>query len=89
MTTWHDFEDEAPDLAAAGRRLIYRNGDGEALLVTIRGADTPRAHPVNVGVVDGHLYTFVRRHRRSDATWTRTAGTRSTPTSTRPLPTSS
>jgi hypothetical protein len=60
VATWAEFEKAAPELAAAGRRLLYRNGDGEALLVTVRGADTPRAHPVNVGVVDGHLYTFVQ-----------------------------
>ncbi len=39
---------------------MYRNGDGEALLVTVRGDAPPRAHPVNAGVVDGHLYTFVQ-----------------------------
>jgi dipeptidyl aminopeptidase/acylaminoacyl peptidase len=60
MATWTEFEEAVPDLAAAGRRLIYRNGDGEGLLVTVRGNETPRAHPVNVGVVDGHLYTFVQ-----------------------------
>jgi Pyridoxamine 5'-phosphate oxidase len=54
MTTWSDLERAAPVVAAAGRELIYRNGDGEALLVTVR------VHPVNVGIVDGHLYTFVQ-----------------------------
>ena len=60
MTTWAEFEAEAPALAAVGRRLIYRAGDGEGLLVTVRGAGLPRINPVNVGVVDGHLYTFVQ-----------------------------
>lgn len=60
MATWGDFEDAAPDLAAAGRELMYRTGEGEALLITVRGDAPPRAHPVNAGVVDGHLYTFVQ-----------------------------
>ena len=47
-------------MAAVGRELMYRNGDGEALLITVRGDAPPRAHPVNAGVVNGHLYTFVQ-----------------------------
>lgn len=60
MATWTEFEAAAPAIAAAGRQLMYRTGDGEALLVTVRGDAAPRAHPVNAGVVDGHLYTFVQ-----------------------------
>jgi hypothetical protein len=60
MASWTDFELAAPVVAAAGRELIYRSGDGEGLLVTVRGDQPPRVHPVNVGVVDGHLYTFVQ-----------------------------
>jgi hypothetical protein len=60
MATWSEFESAAPAMAAAGRELMYRTGDGEALLVTVRGDRPPRAHPVNAGVVDGHLYTFVQ-----------------------------
>ena len=60
MAEWHDLEGAAPKVAAMGHELMYRNGDGEALLVTVRGDSPPRVHPVNVGVVDGHLYTFVQ-----------------------------
>ena len=59
MVRWSGFETEAPELAAEGRRLLYARGDGEALLVTVRGNDLPRIHPVNVGVVDGGLYVFL------------------------------
>ena len=59
MVTWTEFEAAAPELAAEGRRLIYARGDGEALLASVRGDDLPRIHPINVGVVDGHLYAFV------------------------------
>ena len=59
MVRWAEFEAEAPDIAAEGRRLLYARGDGEALLVTVRGAELPRVHPINVGVVDGGLYAFL------------------------------
>ena len=58
--TWAEFEAAAPDMAARGRELLYRNGDGEAMLVTVRGDSSPRVHPVNAGAIDGHLYTFVQ-----------------------------
>jgi hypothetical protein len=59
MATWAELEAGAPELAAAGRRLLYGRGDGEALLATVRGGDAPRIHPVSVGVVGGRLYTFL------------------------------
>jgi len=60
MATWTDFEVAAPELAGKGRDLLYRTGSGEGLFVTVRDGGLPRAHPVNVGVVDGHLYIFVQ-----------------------------
>jgi len=60
LATWAEFEADAPKVASVGHDLMYRTGDGEALLVTVRGNEPPRVHPVNVGVVDGHLYTFVQ-----------------------------
>ena len=59
MVRWAEFEAAAPEIAAEGRRLLYARGDGEALLVTVRGAELPRVHPINVGVVDGGLYAFL------------------------------
>ena len=58
MPAWHEFETVAPALAQVGRRLFADRG-GEALLATVNSADAPRIHPVNVGIVDGHLYTFI------------------------------
>ena len=55
MAEWNELEAAAPRVAQMGRELMYRTGDGEALLVTIRGDSLPRVHPVNVGVVDGLL----------------------------------
>ena len=59
MADWSTLEAEAAPIAQAGRRLIYRGGDGEALLATIRDAGTPQIHPINVGIVDGVLYAFI------------------------------
>ena len=61
MTSWRDFEADAPDLAAAGRRALVRDGINQGLLATVRGAQLPRIHPVYVEVVNGRLYTFVLR----------------------------
>src|SRR5687768_6193555 len=60
VATWAEFEAAAPEMAARGRDLLYRGGEGEAMLVTVRGDSPPRIHPVNAGIVDGHLYTFVQ-----------------------------
>jgi hypothetical protein len=60
MKNWTDFEREQPQMAARGRELIYRNGDGEGLLVSVSATEPPRIHPVNAGIVDGHFYTFVQ-----------------------------
>ena len=59
MTSWNDLAIEAPSIADSGRRLIERSGAGEGLLATVRGDAAPRVHPVNVGIVDGHLLVYV------------------------------
>lgn len=59
MVTWADFQAAEPELAAAGRRLIYRGDHGEALLATVRDDEPPRIHPISVGIVDDRLYAFI------------------------------
>ena len=61
MVTWAEFTSAAPDLAAAGRHLIYRGDGGEVLLATVREAEPPRIHPISVGIVDDRLYAFINR----------------------------
>jgi hypothetical protein len=58
-STWAEFSAAAPRLAAEGRRLIYRGGDGAALLASVRGDELPRIHPINVGIVDDGLFAFI------------------------------
>jgi hypothetical protein len=61
MATWAEFAAKAPQIAEKGRVLLYRTGDGEALLATVRGDDPPRIHPIAIRVVDGGLYAFILR----------------------------
>jgi hypothetical protein len=62
MTDWTEFEAAAPEIAAAGRRLLYRTATGEALLATVRGTDTPpRIHPIYVAILEGRLVAFLLR----------------------------
>jgi hypothetical protein len=56
---WANLAAAAPRIAEAGRRILYRNGEGAGLLATVRGESAPRIHPINVGVVDGGLYAFL------------------------------
>ncbi len=39
---------------------LFRSGSGEGLLTTVAGDGLPRTHPVNVGIVEGRLLTFVQ-----------------------------
>jgi hypothetical protein len=60
MVTWAEFEAAAPELAAEGRRLLHRGGEGQAMLATVRGSDDPpRMNPVTVGIVAGRLHAFI------------------------------
>jgi hypothetical protein len=58
MVPWSEFAASAPDLARAGQELLAHGG-GHVLLVTVRGEELPRVHPVTVAVVAGRLYVFV------------------------------
>jgi hypothetical protein len=62
MESWEAFARAEPDLAARGKELLYRRGDGEAFLTTVAANGTPRIHPLNVGVRDGRLLVFVQAH---------------------------
>jgi hypothetical protein len=59
MRRWGDFANQAPEIAEAGRALLYQFGPGLAYLATVRADGGPRLHPVCVNLVDGGLYTLV------------------------------
>jgi hypothetical protein len=53
MSSWAEFEQAAPELAAIGRERIERHGF--VLLGTIRRDGTPRISPVEVRFLEGQL----------------------------------
>lgn len=59
MVTWAEFSAASPNLAAEGRRLLYRGETAEALLATVRDDEPPRIHPIWVVVVGERLYAFI------------------------------
>jgi hypothetical protein len=59
---WGVFADEAPNVAEAGRTLLYQHGTGLAYLATLRADGAPRLHPVCPVVCEGGLYVFIGNH---------------------------
>lgn len=62
MASWSEFEAADPELAAFGRRLLYKTGDPIGYLATVRAVDAgPRVHPVCPIPADGRLYVTIPR----------------------------
>ena len=59
MARWADLEAAEPELAATVRRLLVDDAERPPLVATVRDGAAPRIHPVNVGVADGRLWSFV------------------------------
>jgi len=59
MLTWGDFRSARPDLAVAGRRLLYNFGIGLGFLATVRSDGGPRVHPICPILTDDHLYSLI------------------------------
>lgn len=59
MVTWADLKRRRPDLADAGRELLYFFGPGLGLLATIRKDGGPRLHPICPVLTDDGLYAFI------------------------------
>ena len=55
MPSWHDFERQAPELAAYGRGRL---SSGVAYLATVRPDGGPRVHPVTP-IIGDELYLFM------------------------------
>ena len=59
MATWLDLAGERPDVAEAGRGLLYQHGVGLAFLATVSRLGRPRVHPI-CPLLDGTgLYAFI------------------------------
>ena len=57
MIPWCQFADEAPDIAAAGLRLLARNE--VAFLATVSSTGRPRIHPFVPRIVRGRFVAFI------------------------------
>ena len=62
MKRWADLEQEAPELAQAGRALIYAVKVGLGYLATVRKDGGPRVHPVCPILANDGLYLFNGNH---------------------------
>jgi uncharacterized pyridoxamine 5'-phosphate oxidase family protein len=57
---WHHFESVSPQLAAAGKRLLYQGHDNaSAFLATVAPDHGPRVHPVFPVLAEGELWLFI------------------------------
>lgn len=56
---WGEFASLRPDLADAGRRLLYQYGVGLAFLATTRSDGGPRVHPMCPLLTESGLYAFI------------------------------
>lgn len=59
MARWQEVESAAPEIAAAGLKLLFQFGPGLAFLATVRKDGAPRLHPICPTVVDGNLYGLI------------------------------
>ncbi len=59
MLAWGEFRATRPDLADAGRALLYQFGVGLAFLATVRRDGGPRVHPMCPVITDDGLFAFI------------------------------
>ena len=59
VVTWTEFTAAQPQLAEAGRQLLYDVGVGLGFLATVRLDGGPRVHPMCPLVSDGGLFAFI------------------------------
>ncbi len=60
MPKWSDFETDAPELCATGRRLMYQQDPhASAFLATVDATGMPRVHPVFPVIAEGSLWLFI------------------------------
>ncbi len=91
MVTWRDLTEQRPELAEAGRTLLYQYGVGLGFLATIRPDTGPRLHPICPILHEVRLLAFIipspklndlrrdGRYARCTASRQRTTKTPSTP----------
>jgi hypothetical protein len=60
VLSWAEFAHARPDLAEAGRRLLYQFGVGLGFLATVRAGGGPRLHPMCPLVTEDALVGFLQ-----------------------------
>lgn len=66
MIRWGELANRRPDLAEAGRALLYQFGVGLAFLGTLRRDGAPRVHPIAPLLHGAGLYGFLSPSRKLD-----------------------
>ena len=66
MVDWAAFERRRPDLADAGRGLLYQFGVGLAFLATTAPDGAPRVHPMCPVLHDGGLFALITASPKRD-----------------------
>jgi hypothetical protein len=59
MATWLEFQQQQPELAEAGQKLLYQFGVGLAFLSTVRRDGGPRVHPMCPVLLSGRLLALI------------------------------
>ena len=61
MKSWSEFKGAAPELAAAGEKLLLRKRPhlGWAFIATLRKDGAPRLHPISVVQAQDRLYVII------------------------------
>ncbi|MGH9185229.1 MAG: hypothetical protein ACRD0U_05365 [Acidimicrobiales bacterium] len=59
VATWGDLIDQRPQLAEAGRALLYQHGVGLAFMATTRSDGRPRLHPMCPLFNPDGLFAFI------------------------------
>jgi hypothetical protein len=59
MATWSELKQSDPEMAEAGRALLYQVGVGLAFLGTVRKDGVARLHPVCPLLTEDEMYVFV------------------------------
>jgi hypothetical protein len=59
VAAWHELRSAQPELAAAGRDLLYPHGMGLGFLATVRPDGGPRLHPMWPLLTDDELFAFI------------------------------
>ena len=59
MVTWHEFAAAEPELAEAGRSLLFQFGVGLAFLATVRKDGAPRLHPLCPVLSNDRLFVLI------------------------------